>query len=125
MKKVNLTIRTERTFSIEFDETKINKKFIEAWSKGISDIREEPAEISCYCIDLDISEDDYPYLNLAKSIAYAIHVNESDNLEGLGFQDITKNELFSTEVDNDIPVHYERIGYLEDDYEFDLDNTEL
>lgn len=123
MKKVRLTIKTERTFDFEFDETKIDKEFIDAWSEHISDIRTDPESYRGY-MDEMLPEAMFPFVNLAESIAYAIHVNDDDHIEGLRFQDITENELFTPERDPEVAVYFKRDGYLETEYELDLDETD-
>lgn len=123
MKKVRLTIKTERTFDFEFDETKIDKEFIDAWSEHISDIREDPESFRCYMEEM-LPESMFPFVNLAESIAYAIHENDADHIEGLRFQDITENELFTPERDPEVAVYFKRNGYLETEYELDLDETD-
>lgn len=126
MKKVTLTIKREQTYTIEFDENKLNKEFIEEWSKYITDITEEPEELSCYVVDHNITEGDYPYLNLAKSVAYNVMVNDCDHIEGLEFQHVMDNDFMTIKPDREnYAAWYEQIGYPDTEYEFDFDSTEL
>lgn len=122
MKKIHLTIRTEQEFEIEIDDTKIDSKFIEAWSKHVFDLHTEP-EGRYYSTKVD--EKHWPYLNLAENIAYNIFVNDADHVEGLKFQNITPSEILIRTPNPDIPVHYKRLGYTETEYEYDLEKTEL
>lgn len=123
MKKVSITIKTERTFNFEFDDTKIDQQFIDAWSEHISDIRKDPESYRHY-MDEMLPESMFPFVNLAESIAYAIHQNDADHLEVLRFQDITENALFTPQRDPEVAVYFERIGRIETEYELDLDETD-
>lgn len=122
MKKVRLTIRTEQEFEIEIDDTTINEEFIESWSNYIFDLRTEPDGTS-YSTKVDKKH--WPYLNLAENIAYNIFVNDADHVEALEFQDITPSEFITRTPDPNIPVHYKRLGHMETEYEYDLDQSQL
>lgn len=125
MKKVTITVKREQTYTIEFDENKIDSEFIKAWSAGITDITEEPDEICMQDIE-SVDESNYPYLNLAKQVAYNIMVNDCDYIEGLEFQHVVDNDIITIEPDREnYAVWYELSGYPETEYEFDLGNTEL
>lgn len=124
MKKVSITIKTERTFNFEFDDTKLDQKFIDAWCEHISDITKDPESVRHYMEEM-LSESMYPFINLAESIAYAIHQNDADHLEGLRFQDITENALFTPQRDPEVAVYFERVGGIETEYELDLDETDI
>lgn len=124
MKKVTLTVKREQTFEIQFDEKKIDGAFLRAWEDGINrELFCEPYEI-LYARE-DFSKSDFPYINLAKSIAYQIAEYDANHLEGLQFQNMTPNEFVSRKKDNDIPVQYIQRGYMDVDFELDFDNTEL
>ena len=122
MTKIRLTIRTEQEFEIEIDDSKINKEFIEAWSKHIFDLHTQP-EGTYYSTKVD--EKHWPHLNLAENIAYNIFVNDADHVEGLKFQNVTSSELFTPTPDPGIPIHYKRLGYMETEYEYDLEKSTL
>lgn len=125
MKKVTVTVKREQTYTIEFDENKIDGEFIKSWSESITDITEEPDEICMQDLE-SVDESDYPYLNLAKSIAYNIMVNDCDYIEGLEFQHVIDSDIITIEPDREnYAVWYEQAGYPDTEYEFDLDNTEL
>jgi len=124
MKKVRVTIKREQTFDIEFNDKNLDDKFIEEWGKYMFDLK-EPPEDAPYFYEDDTDEKDYPFLNLANAIAYQIAENDADNLEGLKFQDITPNEFNLNKKDPDISVHYKRIGYMDTEYEYDLQESIL
>lgn len=125
MKKVTVTVKREQTYTIEFDENKIDNKFIEAWSKYMTDITGEPDELCLQELE-SVGENNYPYLNLAKEVAYNVMVNECDYVEGLQFQRIVDNDVLTIAPDREnYAVWYEQAGYPDTEYEFDLDNTKL
>ncbi|MEG2276655.1 MAG: hypothetical protein RSA53_05400 [Odoribacter sp.] len=125
MKKVTITIRREQTYAIEIDDSKLDKQFIDAWSKYMTDITDEPNELCMDDIER-VGENNYPYLNLAKEIAYNVMVNECDYVEGLKFQHVVDNDIITIAPDREnYSVWYEQVGYPDTEYEFDLDNTEL
>lgn len=122
MKKIRLTIRTEQEFEIEIDDTKIDEKFIAAWDKYVFDLHTEPA--GTYN-STKVDKKHWPYLNLAENIAYNIFVNNTDHVEALEFQDLTPNEILTRTPDPQIPVYYKRLGYMETEYEYNLEKSKL
>lgn len=125
MKKVTVTVKKEQTYTIEFDENKIDSEFIKAWSESITDITKEPDEVYSDCLEA-FGEENYPYLNLAKEVAYNVMVNDCEYIEGLKFQHVVDNDIITISPDREnYAVWYEQVGYPDTEYEFDLDNTEL
>lgn len=124
MKKVTITIKTERTFEVQFNEQMLNEEWIQNWNEHIFCINGEPKWMM-WPEQERVNESDYPFLNLAESVAFALHENQDDRVEMLRFQNITENELFEVKKDPSYPVHYKRIGRLETEYEVDWDNTDL
>ena len=125
MKKITLTIRREQTYTIEIDDNKLDKQFVDAWSEHITDITDEPDEL---CLDEleSVGENNYPYLNLAKQVAYNVMVNDCDYVEGLQFQHVMDTDIITIEPDREnYAVWYEQIGYPDTEYEFDMDNTDI
>ena len=91
----------------------------------MNDITGEPDELCLEELDR-IDENNYPYLNLAKEVAYNVMVNECDYVEGLQFQRIVNNDVLTIAPDREnYAVWYEQVGYPDTEYEFDLDNTKL
>lgn len=123
MKKVRMTIKTERTFDFLFDETKIDQEFIDAWDKHITDIKGEPESYSRW-MGGSLPESMFPFVNLAENIAFAIHENDADHIEGLRFQDVTETEFYTPAKDPEIPIYYVHVNGLETEYELDLDETD-
>lgn len=122
MKKVNITIKREQTFEIQIDDSKIDSEVIKSWSEHMWDLTEQPESLYGYC-ERQCEDSDFPYVNLAQSIAYAIFVNESDYIECLRFQNITPNELFTPSRDLDYPIHYICVDSADTEYEFNSCET--
>jgi hypothetical protein len=123
MKTIVVKITTEKVYKIEFDETVFDKEIIDNYKlhfdKGVKEV---PREINH--LDLDeqkergITEDDYPFLNMAKQIAYL--KSEYDSLNNEGMPDI--HETIYTKDKDATYGAYLTEESMDYDFEFDLDN---
>ena len=111
-KKVTVTITRTKEYEIIFDTDQVNKEFFTAWEEHMDDtIFDEPLEVEDSIQDV-IDEKDYPYLNLAKSIAHQHSEYDSERLDFISF---SRTEL---------PIMYTpRKSNFE--YEFNWDTTDL
>jgi hypothetical protein len=125
MKTITVKITTEKVYKIEFDETVFDKEIIDNYERYFdSDVKEEPREREIFRLDLDeqeeygITENDYPFFNMAKQIAYL--KSEFDSLNNEGMPNIHET-IYTKDKDAAYGAYLteERSDY---DFEFDLDN---
>jgi len=123
MKTIEVTIKSEKIYTVEIDETVINQDFIDHFCKYFHDVKQTPAGLyNTSYDDEDIKEEDYPYLNFAEDIAYMQSEYDSD-VEGLP---LLHNKFYTYKLKNgEIPP----IQFMEEsedfEYEFNLENCKL
>lgn len=84
MKKITVTVKTEKTYEVLIDETIVDKSIIDNYAKYFSDeILDAPEELEFEFDDIEIKEEDYPYLNIAKIVAHQKAEFDNENVEGL------------------------------------------
>lgn len=84
MKKITVTVKTEKTYEVLIDETIVDKPIIDNYAKHFSDkILDAPEELEFEFDDIKVKEEDYPYLNIAKVVAYQKTEYDNENVEGL------------------------------------------
>ena len=125
MKTITVKVITEKVYKIEFDETVFNKEIIDNYEKRFNkDVKKCPDEINHLNLDeqrkIGITENDYPFLNMAKQIAYLKSEYDSTNNEGM--PDI--HETIYTKDENTIYGSYITEKNINCDFEFGLNDRE-
>jgi hypothetical protein len=125
MKTIVVKITTEKTYRIEFDEKVFDKEVIDNYIEYFGDeAKDEPREINYLDFDeqeqIGITEDDYPFFNMAKQIAYM--KSEYDSLNNEGMPDI--HETIYTKDENVLYGAYLTEESADYEYEFNLDEYE-
>ncbi|MDR2129583.1 MAG: hypothetical protein LBP56_00195 [Odoribacteraceae bacterium] len=130
MKKVALTIKTEKTYHIEFNEEILDEEVIENFNEYMFEIKQMPEDDNYRRPFMDkflplhgITESDYPYLNLAKHVALQASM---DNLEYLEL--LPKAQYVTKEADEEVGFLVSRypntgifVEKIDEDVEFDFD----
>ncbi len=80
MKKVNIKISVIREYSIEFDENVVNQELIDNYNQYFSNISQEPDSLKAWD---ETDSENYPYMNLAETIAYQQALYDNLDIEGL------------------------------------------
>lgn len=120
MKIIEVTIKSEKTYLVEIDETVINQEIIDDFSKYMYDIKDIPSGLSWN--RNGIEEKDYPYFHFAQDVAYMQSEYESD-VEGLP---VLHNKAYTHRLVEGVipPIQFKELS--EDfEYEFNLKNCKL
>jgi len=118
MKAIEVTIKSEKTYLVEIDETVIDKEFIDEFCKYFHDVKNVPQGLW----NESIKEEDFPYLNFAQDVAYMQSEYDSD-VEGLPE---LHNKLYTHRLKEGetYPVQFKEIS-TDFEYEFNLENCKL
>ncbi|MDR1939021.1 MAG: hypothetical protein LBQ73_11080 [Tannerellaceae bacterium] len=84
MKHVAVKVKIEKTYIVSFDEGLMEKEnIIHEYKSDIDDnVCDKPEEFSRYST---VKEKDFPYFNLAKTIAYQKAQYDNEDVEGLPY----------------------------------------
>lgn len=117
MKKIRVTVKTETSYDVCFDENIIDDNIISNYQEFISDeVKDQPDE---FRHDTEFDEADYPFFNLSKEIAHNVANNDNYNVDCLPR---IENAVYKRNENTGIKIQYVD---SQQEYDFDLNECSL